>query len=89
MSRIVAVGITVCLFSARSWSAPIDFDDVVLQILHVHCFECHGAALHEGGLRLDVRDLAIKDGESSAVIVPGNANESDWYGGLKARSMPK
>lgn len=55
----------------------VDFSRDVLPILRRACWECHGAAKQEGGLRLDLREAALRGGESGVVIEPGRAVDSE------------
>lgn len=67
----------IMLVSTAAQAAPmVDFGRDVYPILRRACFECHGARLQEGDLRLDSRDAAF---ESTEVIVKGNAAESELY----------
>ncbi len=57
-----------------------DFRTQIQPILAEHCSQCHGVdeSTREGGLRLDLRDHALRGGESGhAAIVPGNASGSE------------
>ncbi len=57
-----------------------DFTRDVRPILSQHCFKCHGPddKTRKGGLRLDIRDAAMKEAKSGAIaIVPGKAGESE------------
>src|SRR5262245_35107138 len=57
----------------------VDFTRDVRPILARYCFKCHGPdeKLNKGGVRLDVRELAIDIANSGqAAIVPGNVKES-------------
>ena len=50
----------------------------VRPLLEAKCLQCHGAAKHKGGYRLDVSEMALKGGESGrAAIKPGNPLESN------------
>lgn len=59
--------------------AGIEFNRDVRPILSDKCFHCHGAdaGKREGGLRLDIRDEAMKPAESGEIaLVPGNPEKS-------------
>ncbi|RMG34032.1 MAG: DUF1553 domain-containing protein [Planctomycetota bacterium] len=67
-------------FRARLNSPAVDFRKDVRPILAKNCFRCHGIdeADREAGLRLDIRDAAIRPTESGAVpIVPGHPEQSE------------
>ena len=58
----------------------IEFNRDIRPILSDACFHCHGPDQHkrEAGVRLDVRDDALKTAESGAFpIVPGHADKSE------------
>jgi hypothetical protein len=56
----------------------VDFERDVLPVLKSRCFSCHDARKHQSSLRLDVRSLAFKGGESGKrAIVPGKPDQSD------------
>lgn len=54
-----------------------DFSKDVYPVLQRSCFECHGPAKQEGGLRLDDRAAALAGGDSGPVIVAGDAAASE------------
>lgn len=59
-----------------AYSAP-DFAREVRPILERSCFGCHGPDKQKSGYRLDVRDVALKGGDSGeAAIVPHSAAKS-------------
>ena len=58
---------------------PLSFNRDIRPIFSKTCFSCHGpdAAAVKGGLRLDIREMALKGGESGqAAIVPGEPSKS-------------
>ena len=69
-----------CLAAEASPAAkPVDFNREVRPILSKNCFACHGSdeAKRAKGLRLDVRDLAIKPLKSGeTAVVPGDPDSS-------------
>jgi hypothetical protein len=51
---------------------PIDFVQDIQPILARSCHACHGPAKQRGGLRLDEATVALKGGNSGAVLVAGD-----------------
>jgi hypothetical protein len=72
----------LCTFAfarALAANAP-DFSRDVRPILSQHCFKCHGPddKARKGGLRLDMREAAMKEAKSGALaIVPGKPDKSE------------
>ena len=65
--------------SGVAWSVEISFQRDVLPVLSNGCYACHGpdAGHRKAGLRLDVRDEALKPAKSGdCAIVPGHADRS-------------
>src|SRR5438128_5261471 len=54
----------------------VDYGQHVKPILAAKCFSCHGQKQQQSGLRLDLRQNALRGGDYGAVIVPGNSAES-------------
>src|SRR5438876_626076 len=54
----------------------IDYEQHVRPILSANCFGCHGPTQQQSGLRLDLRQNALRGGDYGAVIVPGSSAES-------------
>ncbi len=56
---------------------PVDFARDVRPLLEKHCFECHGPTTQKSGYRLDLRDTALRGGDSGKpAIVPHDAQAS-------------
>jgi hypothetical protein len=68
------------LAAAAPVAAKIDYQREVRPILSDRCFKCHGPdeAGRKGGLRLDVREAAVKPAKSGEpAIVPGKVEASE------------
>jgi mono/diheme cytochrome c family protein len=73
---------------AESAKNPVEeareFHKTVLPILKEQCSRCHGDKAN-GGLRLDSRDAALKQGDSGvAAIVPGDLSASELIRRIRA-----
>src|SRR5687767_4300363 len=55
--------------------SAIDYERDVRPIL-TQCFNCHGPRKAQSGLRLDLRQNALRGGDYGVVIVPGRSAES-------------
>ncbi len=83
--RIISLFCLVLASAAQSQlnAAPLvapDFTRDVRPLLSRHCFKCHGPdeGSRKSGLRLDVRDVALKPAKSGAsALVPGKPDESE------------
>src|SRR5688500_3056231 len=54
-----------------------DYESDIKPILQRHCFGCHGEEKQKGGLRLDVKEVALRGGDSGEpAIVPGSTVKS-------------
>jgi hypothetical protein len=68
-------------------TTPVDFAKQVRPILEKRCYSCHGPDAQEGHLRLDVRDWALRGGESGEpAIYPYAAEDSHLVKLLTAAS---
>ena len=76
--RPVLALLLCCLACAPATAAePIDFAQQVQPILSKYCYACHGPDKQKSGLRLDIRDDALKPADSDErAIVPGDAVKS-------------
>ena len=59
-----------------SANKKIDYDMDVRPLLSQHCYSCHGEEIQQSGLRLDLRQNALRGGDYGPVINPGNSAES-------------
>ena len=57
-------------------SIEVDYDQDVRPLLSQNCYSCHGPEVQQSGLRLDLRQNALRGGDYGPVIVPGNSAES-------------
>ena len=77
----VAVALTAAVLAAvpaaaHAQPAAVDYERDVRPILAANCFGCHGPRQAQSGLRLDLRQNALRGGDYGVVIVPGKASES-------------
>lgn len=76
---IVLASTLLCLTSTglpvSGADEKVDFVREIKPLLQKHCVECHGADAQEGGLRLDVRSVALEGGDSGYAIVAGKSDE--------------
>lgn len=79
-SCLVFAGVVLAAVRAAHAAPPVDFQREVQPILAEHCTLCHGvdATDRKSGLRLDLRESALKGGDSgAAAIVPGEPEKSE------------
>ena len=71
----------LCIAAAHVSAADSpDFSRDVRPILSQHCFKCHGPddKARKGGLRLDIRESAMKEAKSGGIaLVPGKPDQSE------------
>jgi len=78
--RWVAQGLALVALGLQVSAEPVRFNRDVRPILADRCFACHGfdATTRKAGLRLDVREEALRPAKSGAVaIVPGASASSE------------
>jgi mono/diheme cytochrome c family protein len=54
----------------------VNYDKDVKPLLAQNCYGCHGPSAQQGGLRLDLRQNALRGGDYGPVIIPGKSAES-------------
>ena len=69
---------------AQSESNPIVFKTDIRPLLETHCYKCHGADKHEGGLRLDHRTSALDGGDFGVILQAGKSSESALMNRLRS-----
>lgn len=57
-------------------SIKVDYDGDIRPILSQNCYSCHGPEVQQSGLRLDLRQNALRGGDYGPVIVPGSSSDS-------------
>ena len=57
-------------------SRTVDYDADVRPILAQNCYSCHGPEAQQSGLRLDLRQNALRGGDYGPVITAGNSADS-------------
>jgi mono/diheme cytochrome c family protein len=78
ITGIAAIALTWTSLQAQKPTAAssIDFARDIQPILRTHCYECHGPTKQKHGLRLDLRAVAMKGGETGPAVIPGNSEQS-------------
>ena len=73
-----AIVVFVVIFPAITCAEKIDFNSQIQPIFSENCYACHGpdTSKIESGLRLDLREEALKGGDSGKAIVPGDPEKS-------------
>jgi ankyrin repeat protein len=77
-----AVAMSVPLAAQQRSATPpasqgtIDYQKDVQPLLEQNCYSCHGDTVQQSGLRLDLRQNALRGGDYGPVIVPGKSADS-------------
>ena len=76
------------LFSATDPAKAKVFDDVIVSVLSVKCYDCHGVDKNKGKLRLHTKEDFLKGGkgEGAKIIVKGKLDDSELFYRI---SLPK
>jgi mono/diheme cytochrome c family protein len=73
---ILSTLLAVIAGSARAAGPEVDFDRQIRPIFAEQCIACHGPEKQKGGLRLDVKELALDGGTTGKSILPGKGEKS-------------
>jgi len=57
-------------------SVKVDYEKDVKPLLAQNCYSCHGDTVQQSGLRLDLRQNALRGGDYGPVILPGKSADS-------------
>ncbi|MEM1450780.1 MAG: DUF1553 domain-containing protein [Planctomycetota bacterium] len=81
---MAALTLALLALAAQSPAAADDGPDFALEVrplLARRCFACHGndEETREAGLRLDLREEAMRDRDGFAALVPGDLEESELW----------
>jgi hypothetical protein len=76
LGLVIAFGLLPQAATAADDEALTHFEKSVRPVLVENCLKCHGAEKHEGGLRLDTRESALKGGDTGPAIVPHEPDKS-------------
>ncbi len=70
--------VIAAFFPAIACAEKVDFNSQIQPIFSENCYACHGpdTSKIESGLRLDLKEEALKGGDSGKAIVPGNPAKS-------------
>ncbi|MFO0811118.1 MAG: PSD1 and planctomycete cytochrome C domain-containing protein [Gemmataceae bacterium] len=73
--RFALASALVCMPSLLC-AAPVDYLRDVRPILATNCFQCHGAKVQKGNLRVDTVAALLKGGDEGPSIVAGKSDDS-------------
>ena len=76
VSSVLLLPVAAQTPSPQGPSAKVDYEKDVKPLLSQNCYGCHGPEVQQSGLRLDLRQNALRGGDYGPVIVPGKSGES-------------
>ncbi len=68
--------LTIATLTCAARAQDPDFKKDIAPILEASCLKCHCEAKAKGKLRMDTRELAMKGGKDTKLIVAGKPDES-------------
>ena len=74
--------------SPKGLFAGVDFERDIASLIARRCLGCHNASDAKGGLNLTTRAAALKGGDTSAALVPGDVDASFLLQRVAAGEMP-
>lgn len=74
--KLLPLFLTLATLSASVRAEGPDFVKDIAPILEASCVKCHCEAKSKGKLRMDTKELAMKGGKESKLIIAGNPDES-------------
>jgi hypothetical protein len=86
--RLLLVALLISVGAAQTQAAPVRYNRDIRPVLSENCFACHGPdkGNRKAGLRLDVREEAIKPAESGeTALVPGTPEKSALIARIESR----
>lgn len=77
VTEAVCLWLAPCGVAAEGTEGNVDFVRDVRPIFQKHCYQCHGEKKQKSELRLDIKELALKGGDTHQPdIIPGKAGQS-------------
>jgi mono/diheme cytochrome c family protein len=74
----LAVALGLSAWAHADSAPPVDFARDIQPLFQAHCYKCHDVRKQTAGFRLDVRDRALRGGESGkTAIIPGDSGKSE------------
>jgi mono/diheme cytochrome c family protein len=77
MKRLLFISLGVAIPALAQ--EKVDFARDIAPVFRTSCIECHGPEKPKAGLRLDMKEPALKGGKNGAVIKAGDAAGSELY----------
>jgi hypothetical protein len=82
---------TVLILTAQGFCLAdegLHFDQVLAPLIAQRCLSCHGESDPKGGLNLSEKKAMLSGGESGAVVIPGQPDQSLLWQYIESDMMP-